>query len=200
MIDTKRHWFLGLEKVVGRAFNILPVTPNQYTVLSGIFALVGLYFMITHSLIWAIVFFFIAAGLDFVDGAVARIRHVSTKMGAYLDTIFDRYVEGIIFFGMIFLNLPQVLIPGYAWIFLAVFGSVITTYAKAAAKEKDLVNQELKGGLMSRGERFILIFLALIAGIIYPDYLYMTYLIIIIAVLSNITAVQRIYSAIKINK
>lgn len=200
MIDTKRHWFIGVEKLVGNTFKVLPLVPNHYTLLSGVFALVGLYFMVQKSLVAAIVFFFLAAGMDFVDGAVARIRKSSSREGAYLDTIMDRYVEGIIYFGMLFLSLPVVFIPGYAWVFLALFGSVVTTYAKAAAKEKELVDVELKGGILSRGERFLLIFAALILGIIYPDYIYMTYVIILIAVLANITAVQRILSAIMINK
>jgi len=200
MLDTKRHWFKDLEKLVGKIFGSLPLTPNQYTYLSGIFALIGLWFMMGESLVWATVFFVIAAGLDFVDGAVARAKNMSSKVGAYLDTVFDRYVEGIIFFGMLFLALPTVLIPGYAWVYLAIFGSVVTTYVKAAAKEKDLVNQELKGGLLSRGERLILIFIALILGIIYPDYLYMTYVVVIIAILANFTALQRFHSAVSINK
>jgi phosphatidylglycerophosphate synthase len=200
MLDTKRHWFNDLEKIVGSVFGAFPLTPNQYTYLSGVFALIGLWFMMGESLIWATVFFVIAAGLDFVDGAVARAKNMSSKVGAYLDTVFDRYVEGIIFFGMMFLVLPEVVyIPGQAWVYLAIFGSVVTTYVKAAAKEKDLVNQELKGGLLSRGERLILIFIALVLGIIYPDYLYMTYVVAIIAILSNFTAIQRVHSAITIN-
>ncbi|MDD4073963.1 MAG: CDP-alcohol phosphatidyltransferase family protein [Candidatus Pacebacteria bacterium] len=200
MLDTKRYWFKDLEKIIGKIFGFLPLTPNQYTYLSGLFALVGLWFIINGSIVIAIILFLFAGFLDLVDGAVARAKGLSSKTGAYLDTIFDRYVEGIIFFGILFFPLPEILIPGYAWIFLAIFGSVVTTYAKAAAKEKELVNQELKGGILSRGERLILIFIALVLGIIYPDFIYTTYVIIIIAVLSNITAIQRVYSAIKINK
>lgn len=200
MLDTKRHWFKDLEKIVGKIFGSLPLTPNQYTYLSGVFALIGLFFMIQENLIWAIILFLIAGGLDFVDGAVARAKNMSSKVGAYLDTIFDRYVEGIMFLGILFLPLPYFIIPGYAWVYLAIFGSVVTTYVKAAAKEKDLVNQELKGGLLSRGERLILTFIALILGIIYPDYLYMTYVIALIAVLANFTAIQRFVSAVSKNK
>jgi len=199
MLDTKRHWFKDLEKIVGSVFGAFPITPNQYTYLSGVFALIGLWYMMGENLVWATVMFLIAAGLDFVDGAVARAKNMSSKVGAYLDTVFDRYVEGIIFLGMFFLVLPEVFIPGQAWVYLAIFGSVVTTYAKAAAKEKDLVNQELKGGLLSRGERLILIFIALVLGIIYPDYLYMTYVVAIIAILANFTAIQRVHSAISIN-
>lgn len=200
MLDTKRHWFKDLEKIVGKIFGSLPLTPNQYTYLSGVFALIGLFFMIQENIILAIILFLIAGGLDFVDGAVARAKNMSSKVGAYLDTVFDRYVEGIMFLGILFLPLPYFIIPGYAWVYLAIFGSIFTTYAKAAAKEKDLTTEELKGGLLSRGERLILTYVALILGIIYPDYLYMTYVIALIAVLSNLTAMRRIVKAILINK
>jgi archaetidylinositol phosphate synthase len=199
MLDTKRHWFKSIEVVIGKFFSLFPITPNGYTYLSGVFALIGMYYMIMQELALSIIFFFIGAFLDFIDGAVARNRNVSTKVGAYLDTIFDRYVEGMIFFGLLFLPLPTIYLPAYAWIFLAIFGSIVTTYAKAAAKEKELVNQELKGGILSRGERLILVFIALILGLVYPDFVYTTYIIILIAILGNITAVQRVCSAIRIN-
>ena len=73
---------------------------------------------------------------------------------------------------------------------------MLTTYTKAAAKEKGLVKQELKGGLMSRGERIILIFLIFILLIFSQQYL-ATIIIIIFAILSNLTALQRFFSAIK---
>ncbi|MFA5368554.1 MAG: CDP-alcohol phosphatidyltransferase family protein [Candidatus Paceibacterota bacterium] len=201
MLDTKRSWFKDLEKIVGKMFGVLPITPNQYTLLSGVMAIISAYFIVKELFWWAIAFFLIASFLDFVDGAVARAKDQSTKVGAYLDTIFDRYVEGIILFGLLFINLPSIFnVAGYVWIYLVMFGSVVTTYAKAAAKEKDLVNQELKGGLLSRAERLILIFIALILAAIYSDYNYTVVVLFIIAILANFTAVQRIYSAISINK
>ena len=113
-----------------------------------------------------------------------------------MDTICDRYVEGFLLFGMLFLPLPKILLPGYAWVFLILFGSLLTTYAKATAKEKELVAQELKGGLLSRAERLILLITSLILGIF--NFSWMTYLLILIAILTNFTAFQRINSAIKL--
>jgi len=196
MLDLQRDLFKKVEKIVGKIFSSLPITPNQYSLISIIFALISFYFLIKHNLILAIPFFLIASFLDFVDGAVARYKGISTKVGAYLDTICDRYVEGFLLFGMLFLPLPKILLPGYAWVFLILFGSLLTTYAKAAAKEKELVAQELKGGLLSRAERLILLITSLILGIF--NFSWMTYLLILIAILTNFTAFQRINSAIKL--
>lgn len=200
MLDTKRHWFKGIEKRTGRLFGSFGLSPNHYTVISGLVAVIACVFIAYGELMFGVAFFLIASLLDFIDGAVARHKKMSSKVGAYLDTIFDRYVEGFILLGIMFLPLPVIIFPGYVWVFLSLFGSVLTTYAKAAAKEKELVNQELKGGLLSRGERLILIFIALILGIIYPDYNYLVIVLMIIAILSNLTALQRINSAISGNR
>ncbi len=199
MLDLKREWFKSEERFIGRTLGKLPITPNQWTALSVVFALAGLYFTVTLSFGPAFVMFFFAGILDFVDGSVARAKNMSSKTGAYIDTVVDRYVEGIMLFGLLFVALPEILIPAHAWVFLAIFGSIVTTYAKAAAKEKELVNQELKGGLMSRGERIILIFIIFILLTLSQAYI-ATIILIVIAVLSNFTALQRFFSAINLNK
>ena len=71
----------------------------------------------------------------------------------------------------------------------------MTTYAKAAAKEKGLVESELKGGLLARGERLFLIIASLVFGIF--DYTFTVYFLIVIALFSNFTAFQRTFSALK---
>ena len=195
MLDLHRNLFRGLEKTVADFFSPLPITPNQYSFNSVVFAFICFYFLLKQNLAWAILFFLIAAFMDFVDGAVARRKNLATKKGAYLDTVFDRFVEGILLLGFLFLPLPQIFFPIYIWIFLILFGSMMTTYAKSAAKEKELTVKELKGGLMSRGERSLFYLLAMITGIFCTEG--MAWILIIMAALTNLTAIQRIRSAIK---
>ncbi len=197
MLDLYKEKFKKIEAKVGKIFSVFPFSPNQYTLFSLVCASGTFYFLIKQNLILAILFFLAAGFLDFIDGAVARYKNIPTKIGAYLDTICDRYVEGILILGMLFLPLPKIFLPHYVWIFLIFFGSLMTTYAKAAAKEKELARHELKGGLISRGERIILFLASLVLGIF--NYYSMTYLLILVAILVNFTALQRIHSAIKIN-
>jgi len=199
MLDLYKNKFKKVEIIVAKFFSGFPLTPNQYTLISVIFAFFGFCFLIKNNLPVSLILFLIAGLLDFIDGAVARYKNIVTKIGAYLDTVVDRYIEGFLLFGMLFLPLPKILVAGYIWIFLILFGSLLTTYAKAAAKEKELVTKELKGGLLSRGERIILLLISLILWIIDPTFIWMTYLLILIAVLTNFTALQRIHSAIKLN-
>jgi len=200
MLDTKRHWFVGLEKVVAKVFGILPLTPNQFTYLSGVFAIFIFWFMCNGDLVLGTIFFLIAAGLDLVDGAVARAKNMVTVKGAFLDTIFDRYIEGTVLIGFIFLGLPDIFLPIGFWISLAIFGSLVTSYVPAAALEKEMWSgKQLRAGIMTRAERIIFILAALILGIIYPDYIYTTYIIIALTIISNISAIQRVVIIIKKN-
>ena len=191
MLDTKRHWFKWLEKIITKTFGVLPLTPNQYTYLSGVAAVMVFWFIVNNNLILGAIFFLIAAGMDLVDGAVARAKNMVTEKGAFLDTVFDRYIEVSILMGFFFLDLPEIILPAYVWIGLAIFGSIVTTYIPAAAQQKKYMNEQLKGGIMSRAERVIFMFLALVLATIYPDYIYATYVIIALAIISNLSAIQR---------
>ena len=192
MLAENREKLKNVEIKTGEIFSKLGLSPNQYTLISLFFAILSFYFLIKINLIFALVFFFLAAFLYFIDGAVAKFLKIETKRGAYLDTICDRYVEGIILLGFLFLPLKEFfLLPAQVWIFLAFFGSLMTTYSKAAAKEKELVTEELKKGFLGRAERVILIILAIFLGIFNLNWA--IYPIIILAIFSNITAIERIF-------
>jgi phosphatidylglycerophosphate synthase len=195
MLEEKREKFKKIENIVGKIFSKLGPSPNQYTLNSiafGIFCFVSLVF---RNFILALIFFLISAILDFVDGAVARYSGKVTKVGAYLDTISDRFVEGLIFLGILSLPLPKFIIEAKYWIFLSFFGSLMTTYAKAAAKEKELVAQELKKGFFGRGERMFLLSIIFFLGIFNQNL--MIYPISLLAIFTNFTAIQRIILALK---
>jgi phosphatidylglycerophosphate synthase len=89
------------------------------------------------------------------------------------------------------LGLPEIIWPAEFWIILALFGASVTPYIPAAAQQKGYMDEQLRGGIMSRGERVILMLVSLFLAIIYPDYIYTTYVIIILAVFSNLSAIQR---------
>ncbi|KPJ73691.1 hypothetical protein AMJ48_00625 [Parcubacteria bacterium DG_74_1] len=191
MLEEKREKFKKISSWTGNIFSKLDLAPNQYTLISLALVLVAFYFLFKEKLIGALIFFLLAAFLDFIDGAVARFLQKDTKKGAYLDTICDRYVEAIILLGFLFLDLPKFLLSAEIWIFLAFLGSLMTTYAKAAAKEKGLIEAEIKKGLFGRPERIILISLALLLGIF--NLSWVIYPIVVLAVFSNITSLQRIF-------
>jgi len=184
-----------LENFLGNVFSKLGLTSNQFTLLSVVFAVLTAYFLIKLKFVLAFICFFAAGILDLIDGAVARRKGLVSKKGAYLDTVVDRYVEIIILLGFLFLPLPKIIFPSYVWIFLSLTGSIMTTYVKAAAKEKEMIYEEMKTGFFGRTERMIAIGLAILLGIY--DIPLAIYAIIALAVSSNITALQRMVLAFK---
>lgn len=195
MLAEKREKFENFEKKIGEIFSRLGPSPNQYTLNSIVFGFFSFLFLIFREFALALIFFLISAFLDFVDGAVARYTKKVTKKGGYLDTISDRFVEGLIYVGFLSLPLPNFILEAKYWIFLAFFGSLMTTYAKSAAKEKELVTKELKRGFFGRGERMITLVFAIFLAIYNLNWA--IYPISILAIFSNLTAIQRIILALK---
>ena len=193
-----RQKFSGFSVKVGIVFSKLGLSPNQWTLLSLLPILVSVYFIIKESFLIAAVLFIITSFMDMIDGAVARVTGRVSKLGAYLDTVVDRYIEGLIVFALLFASLPDFYLPIYAWLVIYLYGALTTTYFKSAAKEKELVTEELKGGILERAERLILLFIGLLLAVFNP--LYLTYIIVLLAVLSNVSGLQRIGIAIRKSK
>jgi len=191
----KRQRFGGVSLAIGSIFSRAGLSPNQWTILTIVPTLLSLHYLMRSEFLLAALFLIIAGFLDMVDGAVARVMGKVTKLGAYLDTMMDRYVEALIILGLLFVALPDFYFPSSVWLFLYFMGSLFTTYAKAAAKEKELVDEELKGGILERAERLLILF----AGIVLAHFnvMYLTYIIVALAVLTNISALQRMYGATK---
>ena len=195
MLYLKREIFDGLSEKIGKSFSKIPMSPNQWTILSLILSVVTAYFLIKQDFVYASVVFFFMACLDIIDGSVARVSQKATKFGAYLDTVMDRITEFLVVFGLFFVNLPDFLLSSKRWLLILFFGSQMTTYVKAAAFEKKLTDKELRGGILERPERLILLFIViLLLNFSTTDSLYV---LILAAVLTNLTALQRFYKASK---
>ncbi|MBL7160548.1 MAG: CDP-alcohol phosphatidyltransferase family protein [Candidatus Aenigmarchaeota archaeon] len=199
----RKSKFSGFSERVGRVFSKVGLSPNQWTLFALVPTFIAVYFLINEAFLLAAVFFIIASFVDIIDGSVARVSGKVSNLGAYLDTVIDRYVEGIIIFGLLFASLPALGLAGFslpaaAWIVLYLFGAMMTTYSKAAAKEKGLIGVELKGGLLERAERLIILFIGILLGAVNP--LYLSMVIALLAVLTNVSALQRIRKAVKLIK
>ncbi|MBI4014906.1 MAG: CDP-alcohol phosphatidyltransferase family protein [Candidatus Aenigmarchaeota archaeon] len=195
MLYAKRHVLAPAELAIGKAFSFL--SPNTWTLLSIAFAIASAFFLSQRTFLAGGLLLAATAFLDLIDGSVARYLKKATVRGAYLDTIMDRYVEGIIIISLLFAGLPDYVLSVPAWLMIYLFGSFMTTYAKAALAEK--AQLEVKGGLLERAERMLI----LIAGVFFAslDVVYLSYAVIALSVLTNISALQRIYAGIrKINE
>ncbi len=102
------------------------LTPNQCTLLTfllGIFSV----FSILISLPLAGVLYQISSVLDGVDGEIARASMRTSKLGGYIDSMLDRYLDFLFL-----LTLAWKLKPAFImWIVisLAIFGSLMVSYS-----------------------------------------------------------------------
>ena len=124
----------------------------------------------------------VAAIFDMLDGRVARARGRGTKFGAFLDSTMDRYSDMLLYMGLLILyaRLERTGLMVLVWV--AAFGSFMTSYARARAES---LIPRCPVGLMERPERIVLV----IAGALLNK---MVAVLWIIAILSNVTAIQRI--------
>jgi archaetidylinositol phosphate synthase len=182
-------------------FTKIGLGPNSWTALCLAPAGAGFLSLCSHHLAAGLIFFVISGFIDMVDGAVARANNSSTAFGAFIDGVLDRYVEMLLCLGLILYLGPDVyvLMPIYVWMAILIFGSTMTSFVRAYADHRGLVKDPLllknMGGILERAERLILLYLGMLLGII--DQQWLAWTIVLGAVLSNATVVQRIFFAIR---
>lgn len=139
-------------------------------------------------------FLILLGGLfDILDGRVARLSHLGSKFGAFYDSTIDRISEIAVYFGILSLYNDYRLELGDVGmiylIMLAMAGSLMISYTRARAEALGL---DCRVGLMARAERVVLIGGASLFFGEAWDGLVLRGVILVLAVLSNITAFQRI--------
>jgi len=180
---------------IGEIFSFIPLSPNQWTIISVLVAIIAAYEVITTNLVYGLFLFVIAGAIDMLDGAIARARGEETKLGAFLDGVSDRFVEALFLFAMMFYPLPFIWLDSKIWLALLIFfGACMPSYVRAYADHTEaLSHEEAKalGGLFERSERIILLVLGMSVGILISmDYF--IYSVILAVILSIITVLQRI--------
>ena len=170
-----------LDWLAGR-FLRLGLIPNHITLL-GLIGNIGAATLIIYGYLqWGGLLAALMAPLDAVDGAMARLQGKTSRFGAFFDSVTDRYDELILLGALIIYFFNQSDRLGVVLTFLATMGSVLVSYTRARAEGLDL---KANVGVLTRIERsFVLIIGLLIGRPIFS--------VGIIAVLANITAVQRI--------
>ena len=100
------------------------ITPNQVSFLSFLVALVSATCFFLGHVVGGAVLLHLASVLDGCDGEVARLKHLQSKMGDYLDAVLDRYADGIMFAGFTYYVLQQMgdrVLLGLRWHPLLIF-------------------------------------------------------------------------------
>ena len=181
--DLARKYSRAFLEPIARFFSRTGLSPNVITVI-GFVLMIGVAIVLGRGHLVLGGWLIIAAVLfDAVDGTLARMMGRTSRFGAFLDSTLDRFSEAIIFLG-IFIHLSgQNQKLELILIYATVVGSLMVSYARARAEG---IGVPLKDGLFTRFERILL----LVVGLIFHQ---LTWTLWLLAIFSNLTAVQRMY-------
>ena len=174
-------------------------SPNLWTFLSFAFAIIAaiafsnihwhLPFSWYYLSVSAGILLLISGFCDIVDGSVARASKRTSKKGAFLDSILDKFAETIVYTGIAFSGLANPVLC-----MAALSSSLLVSYTRSRA---ETLGVDLKGiGIAERAERLLIISLTAIV----PSKNAISFGVVIILILSIITLYQRIgYTYNKLN-
>lgn len=201
VLDRARE---GAERLLDPlAVSLRNVNPNSITAVSfaaAVAASLSIVFSTPgRSYLLLAAFALVAASglLDAVDGAVARIRKSSGPRGDFLDHVLDRYSDIALILGFTFSAFTTSVPLGI----FALLGVLMTSYLGTQAQAVGLKRNY--GGALGRADRIVLMLAALLVAYLLAgagstahgaSFLTLTvfdWLLLVFAVLGNITAVYR---------
>ena len=164
------------------------VRPNHLTVLGLGVSIAAAYVFSVGRMRSGAALLAVAGLFDFFDGAVARLAGSDSDYGAFLDSVVDRYSDLAVLLGVLVYYEHTADTPGAVLTMATLAGTVMVSYTKARAQS---IGVRCEVGVMERPERLI----ALIAG---ATFYLLTPVMALLALLTNLTAIQRIIYTRKI--
>ena len=178
-----------------RAAHKVGLTPNKVSIIGFMLALssAGAYAM-AQKYSWLLLlatFFLLASGFcDTLDGIIARNYQQATVLGGFLDSLLDRYADASVYAGIIIAGLCN---PAWGptwgpiWGLAALAGSLLVSYSRARAEAVGIKMESV--GLAERAERMLILAAVSIVAFFWLPAL--GYGIFLLAVLANLTVIQR---------
>ncbi|MBE0520018.1 CDP-alcohol phosphatidyltransferase family protein [Candidatus Bathyarchaeota archaeon] len=172
-----------------KAAHKIGLTPNKLSATGIVLAfLSALAYTVwqTHTfyLLLAAVLLLLSGLCDALDGILARLYHETTPFGGFLDSLLDRYADAIVYAGIIISGLCD---P--PWGLTALIGSLLVSYTRARAEATGIKMESI--GLAERAERIIILATATVTAAFWQPKTAMNAGIILLAILSNLTVLQR---------
>jgi len=181
--DLLRVRFKGILDPIGAFLNKIGLTPNTMTLL-GLAGHVGAAYLLARGeMVWGGVVVLLMGPFDAIDGTMARLRGKVSRFGGFFDSVIDRYAELVLFAGLLVYYLSQPDSLPVVLVYAAAAGSVMVSYTRSRGETAGF---NTTAGLLTRVERYIVIVLSLLLN--RP-----IYALWILAVLGNMTAIQRIW-------
>lgn len=184
MISSRLGHFL--DKPLSPLVKAIRVNPNSLTIAGFIITVFAALFIPSNLLIGGILILF--GGLfDVLDGIIARVNSRTTRFGAFLDSLLDRYSDAFLFLSLAWYLASKGDHSGGFLSIGSMLGALFVSYARARAEGLGI---DGKIGIMERPERIILLIIGTLTGWLKP-------VLWIIFVFTQITVIQRAYAVWK---
>lgn len=189
MINAKlRSRWNRLMAPVGRGLATTRISPNTVTAVGLVIQAGSAWLILDGRLLAAGLVAVVAGFFDAFDGAVARARGMTSRLGALIDSTTDRLADALVFLPIAWLYgvAPDISERAEPWVaaaaLVALVASFLVSYVKARAES---LGYECNVGIAERAERLIIVIAGLILDLVPP-------MLVLLAVLSVITFIQRI--------
>jgi CDP-diacylglycerol--glycerol-3-phosphate 3-phosphatidyltransferase len=172
----------------------LGLTPDGLTLIGFGITVAGAALLAAQSWLLGGIVVFIGGAFDMFDGTLARATGKVSKLGAFMDSVFDRWGEAIVYLGIVWgaviAGSDRVAILGAA----AMGAAFMVSYARA--KSEGLGFTEGTGmaavGLMPREIRLVILSLGLIVAGVTANLDILALALAVIAIGATVTVMQRI--------
>jgi len=186
-LGTRRDIAGSITRPLVAALARTPITPNALTWVGLAIAIAAAVLVGTGHL-FAAGFVVLGGSLfDMLDGALARGTGRTSRFGAVLDSTLDRTSEAVVLIGLLAFYAAGGSVVGAVAVGLVWLTSLLVSYIRVRA---EAVQLDCEVGVFTRAERVFLLVLGLLLSSFGSALIVILW---IIAALSLVTAVQRLY-------
>jgi phosphatidylglycerophosphate synthase len=155
----------GLAEPVARGFGRLGLTPNHLTLIGFGIAIVAAFAAASQAWLAAGILVIVGGVFDLFDGALARVTGRATKLGAFIDSVFDRWGEGVVYVGIAWGCAAAWFWEGAVLATAALASAVMVSYTRAKSEGLGFTSGSgmASVGLAPREVRIVVLSVGLIA-------------------------------------
>jgi phosphatidylglycerophosphate synthase len=124
----------GFAEPVARGFGRLGLTPNHLTLVGFGIALLAAAVAAGQQWLLAGVLVLFGGAFDLLDGALARATGRVSRFGAFMDSVFDRWGEGVIYVGIAYGCVAGGFAEGAILAAAALASAVMVSYVRAKSE------------------------------------------------------------------
>lgn len=185
----------GAAEPIARAFGRIGLTPNHLTLIGFGIAIIAAVAAARQSWLAAGLLVVFGGVFDLFDGALARATGQASRFGAFMDSVFDRWGEGVVYVGVAWGAAAAGFVEGAILATAALASAVMVSYARAKSESLGFTpgSGMANVGLAPREVRIVILAVALmIVGLNGGGREFLTIGLALITILATITTIQRI--------